>query len=144
MKKHSFNITEDDIILLNGIELPQRNIFEFLENQRIQLANQEKANASLKQQLKNQTQFCDPYCFAGIKKDEEIAELTDKLSDYQQDMEVLAGENEALVKLVIDSFADGYEKAENRQGRNDNAWEYSWTHDELRKITGKEWHELKW
>ena len=91
MRKHSFSITEDDIILLNGIELPQRNIFEFLESQRIQLANQEKESAALKEQL----------------------------SDYQQDMAVLAGENEALVKrweelerwLLKDSWAEAVSPA---------------------------------
>lgn len=49
--KHSFHITEDDIILINGIELPQRNIFEFLESGRKQMQNNEKENEKLKEEL---------------------------------------------------------------------------------------------
>ena len=41
-------------------------------------------NAALKQQLKNQTQFCDPYCFAAVKKDEEIAELKTIIKDLHK------------------------------------------------------------
>jgi len=49
-----------------------------------------------------------------------------------------------LEELVLDSFEDGYAKAEARVSRGDRAWEYSHTHDVLREITGKEFYEKEW
>ena len=48
MRAHSFSL-EDGIIYLNGIPLKQNEVFGFLESGRMQMDNQEKEIAELKQ-----------------------------------------------------------------------------------------------
>jgi tRNA U34 5-carboxymethylaminomethyl modifying GTPase MnmE/TrmE len=73
-----------------------------------------------------------------------IEDLNAKLNYESNEKSFLRKKSISLMNLVLESFQDGYNKAEDGQTRGDNAWEYSTTHDELRKITGAEWHEMEW
>jgi len=56
-------------------------------------------NAALKKQLENQNGgWCDPYCFAGIKKDEEIARLKSLVEATETDLFEQKKKRRRLVK----------------------------------------------